>query len=430
MEEFLLEQKQKICKYCGLLLVPCLDEGLECTQCQNYVHLKCLKRGSVPGGLEGDVFYIYTCLECSDRDTEKFVRQKISWLQALVLALYHLQTKSGGLGNNGFFHWRHHIVSFVDRHSDIIFPNEKQRKKKWVGTIAGRLSHYSGYLFVSGSKTIFNKPAWWTLMYPKITPGVLSEVYNALNLEKQRVKLNNEKKVLTDAQMFHNILTQYITDPNLTQTIDVTNDSSIQFENIGAVELEIEKKKAEMKVKGMKRKQTTPFMVPQNKKLIKLAPKSIAPSLTEPVLDRPVQIQSQGPSKIVPTEHKKSIRLIDPMCYYNTSLSNISRMKMLKMTVKLTGNTRKEMILSPYSGIYLKPYIRRDTETFPNWLKLMAELQLEANKNNAEFVLPPRAPIDYSYVQPEHIPAINSLCNQFFWPGIDRDNRLTTIPGL
>lgn len=90
------------------------------------------------------------------------------------------------------------------------------------------------------------------------------------------------------------------------------------------------------------------------------------------------------------------------------------------MQFKLTGGIRKEQILSPYSALYLKPYIRRDTETTPLWLQLMAELQLVANQKNRNYELPPRAPIDYSYVQPEHIPAINSLCNQFFWPGIDR----------
>lgn len=110
---------------------------------------------------------------------------------------------------------------------------------------------------------------------------------------------------------------------------------------------------------------------------------------------------------------------------------------MLKLATKLTGGIRKEMILSPYSSIYLKPYIRRDSETIPNWyvyfsgmvlsitinvsrLRLMAEVQIVANKSNPDFVLPSRAPLDYTYVQPEHIPAINSLCNQFFWPGIDR----------
>lgn len=86
---------------------------------------------------------------------------------------------------------------------------------------------------------------------------------------------------------------------------------------------------------------------------------------------------------------------------------------------KLLGKIREEPILSPYSNIYLKPYIRRDYSTSPNWLKLMAELLVKVNQNKDSWTLPPRYPLDYTYIQPEHIPAINSLCNQFFWPGID-----------
>lgn len=101
-------------------------------------------------------------------------------LQAIVLSLYHLQVKSGGLARNGFFHWRHHIVSFIDRNWNVLFPNDRQRRKKWVGTVSGRLSHYSCFFFLSGSKTVFNKPAWWTLMYPKITPLVTASVCKSI----------------------------------------------------------------------------------------------------------------------------------------------------------------------------------------------------------------------------------------------------------
>lgn len=102
-------------------------------------------------------------------------------------------------------------------------------------------------------------------------------------------------------------------------------------------------------------------------------------------------------------------------------------MKGITLQNKLTGGIRQDLILSPYSGMHLKPYIRRDAETFPSWLKLMAEIQLAANSSNADYILPPRAPLDYTYVQPEHIPAINSLCNQFFWPGIDRKKFLCSL---
>lgn len=98
---------------------------------------------------------------------------------------------------------------------------------------------------------------------------------------------------------------------------------------------------------------------------------------------------------------------------------DITSLRGEQFRTKLLGGLREDLLQSPYSGLYLKPYIRRDTKIFPNWLKLMAEIQLAANENETDFVLPPRGPLDFVYVQPEHVPAVNSLCNQFFWPGID-----------
>lgn len=98
---------------------------------------------------------------------------------------------------------------------------------------------------------------------------------------------------------------------------------------------------------------------------------------------------------------------------------DLSNCKGEPLKIKLLGGVREDLLSSPYSGLYLKPYIRRDTTVFPKWLQLMAEIQLAANEKNPNFVLPPRGPLDFVYVQPEHIPAVNSLCNQFFWPGID-----------
>ena len=36
----------------------------------------------------------------------------------------------------------------------------------------------------------------------------------------------------------------------------------------------------------------------------------------------------------------------------------------------------------------------------------------------------PPAPIDYCYVRPHHIPAVNALCREYFWPGIDSQLQL------
>lgn len=67
------------CKYCKTSLKICIDEGLQCKNCKENVHLKCLKRGSVPGGLHGDIFYELICKECSSNGTEVYTRIRISW---------------------------------------------------------------------------------------------------------------------------------------------------------------------------------------------------------------------------------------------------------------------------------------------------------------------------------------------------------------
>ena len=36
-------------------------------------------------------------------------------------------------------------------------------------------------------------------------------------------------------------------------------------------------------------------------------------------------------------------------------------------------------------------------------------------------------PIDYCYVQLHHITAVNSICEEFFWSGIDGENRTKFI---
>lgn len=87
---------------------------------------------------------------------------------------------------------------------------------------------------------------------------------------------------------------------------------------------------------------------------------------------------------------------------------------------RLQGYNQPTSVHSPYTNRLLKPFIRRDTACRPLWLRIMEELLAKANRNNPEWKPPPRAPIDYSYIRPQHIPAINSLCSQFFWPDIDR----------
>ena len=73
-------------------------------------------------------------------------------------------------------------------------------------------------------------------------------------------------------------------------------------------------------------------------------------------------------------------------------------------------------VKSPFTGRLLKPYIRRDFNIEPLKLKLLREI---VNKTRPGAADAERHPIDYMYVRPNHIPSINHLAREFFWPGID-----------
>ncbi|XP_065070188.1 cysteine-rich protein 2-binding protein-like [Rhopilema esculentum] len=74
---------------------------------------------------------------------------------------------------------------------------------------------------------------------------------------------------------------------------------------------------------------------------------------------------------------------------------------------------------SPYTQRVLKPYIRRDFDTKPLKLKVMEELIAYTHRFDQHWISPCPSPIDYCYVQPHHIPAVNAMCEEFFWAGIN-----------
>uniref|UniRef100_A0AAY5ESA7 Cysteine-rich protein 2-binding protein n=1 Tax=Electrophorus electricus TaxID=8005 RepID=A0AAY5ESA7_ELEEL len=76
-------------------------------------------------------------------------------------------------------------------------------------------------------------------------------------------------------------------------------------------------------------------------------------------------------------------------------------------------------IKSPYTSRMLKPYIRRDYETRPLKMSLLAEIRAYPHRGNPSWVAEPDAPIDYCYVRPNHIPSVNAMCHDVFWPGVD-----------
>lgn len=57
-------------------------------------------------------------------------------------------------------------------------------------------------------------------------------------------------------------------------------------------------------------------------------------------------------------------------------------------------------------------------------MRILEEIRRKCK--NQDIVESEVKPIDYCYVQLHHIPAVNSICKEFFWSGIDGKNRKTS----
>ncbi|KAH8262166.1 hypothetical protein KR038_005989, partial [Drosophila bunnanda] len=191
------------CRYCDSIVED--DNYLECMECRRLVHIKCLPHASTPGDLLGDVFFEFTCVKCMEEQLqggpvppspsvikERFGRQRIPWLLVLTLTLYNLSIKQKGLGHHGFFHWRTHIISFVDKNWNYIFGAHVRRRKQWYGSVSGALSHNSPEYFQSGLD-VFQENGWWKLAKPFQTPRSVLREYEKKQL--QRLQLRNEKRL-------------------------------------------------------------------------------------------------------------------------------------------------------------------------------------------------------------------------------------------
>ncbi|XP_036389658.1 cysteine-rich protein 2-binding protein [Megalops cyprinoides] len=116
----------------------------------------------------------------------------------------------------------------------------------------------------------------------------------------------------------------------------------------------------------------------------------------------------------------QDLRILDR---FQTTVSNRKGYQQPTMSFwhRLMGSdaTIDQGIRSPYTSRILKPFIRRDYESRPLKLNLLAEIRAHPHKNDPNWVAEPDAPIDYCYVRPNHIPSVNSMCHEIFWPGID-----------
>ena len=149
--------------YCGGDVEP-NNEMLTCSKCSLLFHLACLKNGR-PSELLGDIFFDFTCCNCSPNGLEECQRIKLQWIHVVSLALYNLQFT--GTGKMGYYRWKDHICAFIDKHWKFLFGSRK-KTNLWHGTVAGILSTGCPNYFTSGSKEI-GESGWWKLAAGKIS---------------------------------------------------------------------------------------------------------------------------------------------------------------------------------------------------------------------------------------------------------------------
>ncbi|XP_030567892.1 cysteine-rich protein 2-binding protein [Drosophila novamexicana] len=217
------------CDYCQAAIED--DNYLDCQKCEQSVHIKCLPHASTPGDLLGDVFFDFTCIKCvrleptgagEDVPKERFVRQRIPWLLVLTLTLYNLSIKSKGLSHHGYFHWRTHIISFVDKNWNYIFEPRVRRRKQWAGSVSGALSHNSPEYFQSGVSVCLEH-GWWRLAKPNLTPRSVRAEYEQRLLERQQLRTDRRAPALDENSCGSDLsVTDHLSDAQASVTTEET----------------------------------------------------------------------------------------------------------------------------------------------------------------------------------------------------------------
>ena len=121
------------------------------------------------------------------------------------------------------------------------------------------------------------------------------------------------------------------------------------------------------------------------------------------------------------TRFVKHGRILDRFMMQPVSQKPVKQVTFLGRLIGCNPSALNRAITSPYTSRVLKPFIRRDFEAMPMKLKLLREICAWFKRKFPTQELPPVVfgSIDYCYVQPHHIPGVNALCREFFWPGID-----------
>lgn len=329
----------------------------------------------------------------------------------IVITLHNLSIQSPGLSQNGHFHFSSHITNFVERNWKKFFPEhgKKRKRKNILGTIAGILSQKTE-TFVSGTESI-GATGWWKLRN-KWTPREYEKFHQnrgkrSSPSDEGEDEMSVKRMKIVDIKLEDCCLD---TEDELLKELDqlkeeLAESCAVASEKIVESMTEIKQVKLETMTSEEEKE------IHENlRRIIETEDvhKTEIPSWIRRYY-RKLSVRKLKAAKIQQPKPGKLPTFLDK---YFTNFH--------QQTSLLAGSTSHDLFKSPYSCQTLHPFIFRDKKVQPKWLKLMCELKFAVNK-----VPPERSSIDYCYAKPQHIPAVNSLLQQLFWPGIDMSESLS-----
>ncbi|XP_065836652.1 cysteine-rich protein 2-binding protein-like [Oscarella lobularis] len=407
-------------------------DSWKCVRCNDAIDAGTISTKSDywPSPLLGDFFFDFTCPQCNNGRTN-VQRSLLSWIQVTHLALYNLTMTSDGTG--GYFHWREDICKFVDDNWERLFAG-RAKPSRWTNLIKSTLSTNIPALFLSGAKEL-GTSGWWKLaacrpLRPFLTLPAPSTSTEGENRKRMRASKNEDphpKRCNPTGDVITKMVVPFC--PRLADgSVRALRPHQEQV-LLQRVSLLLETSALNPSQKILAERLKTKLKLRQRKRELGLPlfdlDKEVSQALNR-VSRYSVDLHSstvycqkkQGNGTRLPAKQDKSYSCI--LSRFSELAAGSNHSFPVTFVHRLIGAgdlAACEEFISPYTGRRHKPFILHDYESKPLRLRLLEEIVTYKNKDKS--VTPFKFPIDYCYVRPWHIPAVNSLCREFFWPGID-----------
>ena len=103
--------------------------------------------------------------------------------------MYNLKRLSPEDARDGFYHWKLHVAAFLEKNWITLFGPQMKKRKTWLGTISGTMSHWSGVIFRSGLVTL-KESGWWKLISEEQPRDLLANAPTSISRTGQGAATN------------------------------------------------------------------------------------------------------------------------------------------------------------------------------------------------------------------------------------------------